>query len=70
MVRRSACFAAGVSSLKADPVMKAKKRVERHRLNRGLEHNLCGLLLQVGAMYRDQSPGRDSSLEVSIGPRV
>ena len=30
---------------------------------------LCGLLMQVGAMCRDQGHGRDSSLEVIIGPR-
>ena len=30
---------------------------------------LCGLLVQVGAIYRAQEPDRDSSLEVYIGPR-
>jgi hypothetical protein len=30
---------------------------------------LCGLLVQVGAIYRAQGLGRDSSLEVDIGPR-
>lgn len=30
---------------------------------------LCGLLMQVGAMYRDHGLDRDSSREILIGPR-
>jgi len=30
---------------------------------------LCGLLMQVGAIYRTHGSGRDSSLEGNIGPR-
>jgi len=30
---------------------------------------LCGLLKQVGAVYRDHGLGSDSSLEILIGPR-
>ena len=32
--------------------------------------NPLGPLSQVGAVYRDQGPGRDSSQEVDIGPGV
>ncbi len=38
------------------------------RIGRG-HRVLSGLLVQVGAIYRDHGPGRDSSLEVIIGPR-
>ena len=38
------------------------------RIDRG-HRVLSGLLVQVGAIYRDHGPGRDSSLEVIIGPR-
>ena len=38
------------------------------RIGRG-HRVLSGLLAQVGAIYRDHGPGRDSSLEVVIGPR-
>lgn len=30
---------------------------------------LSGLLAQVGAIYRIHGPGRDSSLEITVGPR-
>ena len=30
---------------------------------------LCGLHMQVGAIYRAHEPGRDSSREKNIGPR-
>lgn len=38
------------------------------RIGRG-HRVLSGLLVQVGAIYRGHGPGRDSSLEVIIGPR-
>jgi len=43
-------------------------RVGRCHIGRG-HRVLSGLLAQVGAIYRDHDPGRDSSLEVVIGPR-
>ena len=44
------------------------KLVGRSHSNRWLRYP-CGLLLQVGAIYRAQGPDRDSSLKVSYGPR-